>query len=237
MSTREHALGVVGAVPELGYLELHVAHGGLERPGAVAVAAVLPAVAALVAARAAHLLGLGVHQRVHHAAQHPARELARVAALLPKPRRLEGLVAAEAQYTLFLGHRLSFHSSPSLLQRRILGGVPSLSRKRRGGACPASYTTSLRATSGDPVYLKDAPLSKNSADRDEPMKASAAHRQRGPRPKQTLTHSARYLETPKQGKPIFVSSSKRRKQHRLTILLLIIVAIAVALVIRFIFFK
>ena len=144
--SREHALGVVGAVPELGYLELHVAHGGLERPGAVAVAAVLPAVAALVAARAAHLLGLGVHQRVHHAAQHPARELARVAALLPKPRRLEGLVAAEAQYTLFLGHRLSFHSSPSLLQRRILGGVPSLSRKGGGGAFPASYTTSLRAT-------------------------------------------------------------------------------------------
>ena len=143
---REHALGVVGAVPELGYLELHVAHGGLERPGAVAVAAVPPAVAALVAARAAHLLGLGVHQRVHHAAQHPARELARISALPPEPRRLEGLVAAEAQYTLFLGHRLSFHSSPSLLQRRILGGVPFLSRKGRGGACPASYTTSLRAT-------------------------------------------------------------------------------------------
>lgn len=54
---------------------------------------------------------------------------------------------------------------------------------------------------------------------------------------QTLTHSARYLETPKQGKSIFVSSSKRRKQHRLTILLLIIVVIAVALVIRFIVFK
>ena len=63
------------------------------------------------------------------------------------PRRLGGLVAAEAQCTLFLGHRLSFHSSPSLLQRRILGGVPSLSRKGGGGACPASYTTSLRATS------------------------------------------------------------------------------------------
>ena len=71
-----------------------------------------------------------------------------------KPRRLEGLVAAEAQYTLFLGHRLSFHSSPSLLQRRILGGVPSLSRKGGGGAFPASYTTSLRATrlrKGHPV--------------------------------------------------------------------------------------
>lgn len=54
--------------------------------------------------------------------------------------------------------------------------------------------------SGDPVYLKDAPLSKNSTASDEPMKASATHQQRGPRPKQTLTHSARYLETPKQGK-------------------------------------
>ena len=95
----------------------------------------------------------------------------------------------------------------------------------------------MGVASGDPVYLKDAPLSKNSAASDEPMKASAAHQQRGPRPKQTLTHSARYLETPKQGKSIFVSSSKRRKQHRLTILLLIIAAIAVALVIRFIFFK
>ena len=67
----------------------------------------------------------------------------------------------------------------------------------------------MGVASGDPVYLKDAPLSKNSAASDEPMKASATHQQRGPRPKQTLTHSARYLETPKQGKSIFVSSSKR----------------------------
>lgn len=95
----------------------------------------------------------------------------------------------------------------------------------------------MGVASGDPVYLKDAPLSKNSADHDGPMKESATQQQRGPRPKQTLTYSARYLETPKKGKSIFVSSSKRRKQHRLTILLLIIVAIAVALVIRFIFFK
>ena len=95
----------------------------------------------------------------------------------------------------------------------------------------------MGVASGDPVYMKDAPLSKNSAASDEPLKESAAHQQRGPRPKQTLTHSARYLETPKQGKSIFVSSSKRRKQHQLAILLLIIAAIAVALVIRFIFFK
>ena len=85
----------------------------------------------------------------------------------------------------------------------------------------------MGVASGDPVYLKDAPLSKNSAASDEPMKASDTHQQRGPRPKQTLTHSARYLETPKQGKSIFVSSSKRRKQHRLTILLLIIVMLPI----------
>lgn len=95
----------------------------------------------------------------------------------------------------------------------------------------------MGVASGDPVYLKDAPLSKNSADKDEPMRESVTHQQRGPRPKQTLTHSARYLETPKKGKSIFVSSSKRRKQHRLTILLLIITVIAIAVVIRFIVFK
>lgn len=95
----------------------------------------------------------------------------------------------------------------------------------------------MGVASGDPVYLKDAPLSKNSADHDGPMKESATQQQRGPRPKQTLTYSARYLETPKKGKSIFVSSSKRRKQHRLTILLLIITVIAIAFVIRFVIFK
>ena len=95
----------------------------------------------------------------------------------------------------------------------------------------------MGVASGDPVYLKDAPLSKNSSFNDEPANAPATPQQRGPRPKQTLTHSARYLETPKQGKSIFVSSSQRRKKHRLTILLLIIAVIAVALVIRFVVFK
>lgn len=95
----------------------------------------------------------------------------------------------------------------------------------------------MGVASSDPVYLKDAPLSINSAINDDPTKTPKSRQQRGPRPKQTLTHSARYLETPKQGKTIFVSSSKRRKQHRLTILLLIIVVVAIALVIRFIVFK
>lgn len=95
----------------------------------------------------------------------------------------------------------------------------------------------MGVASSDPVYLKDAPLSKNSAIIDEPTKTPITRQQRGPRPKQTLTHSARYLETPKQGKSIFVSSSKRRKQHRLQLLLLIIVVIAVALLIRFFVFK
>lgn len=46
----------------------------------------------------------------------------------------------------------------------------------------------MGVASGDPVYLKDAPLSKNSAASDEPLKASAAHQQRGSRPKQTITN-------------------------------------------------
>ena len=37
----------------------------------------------------------------------------------------------------------------------------------------------MGVASGDPVYLKDAPLSKNSVASDEPMKASAVHQQRG----------------------------------------------------------
>ena len=95
----------------------------------------------------------------------------------------------------------------------------------------------MGVASGDPVYLKDAPLSKNSAINAEPTNAPAAREHRGPRPKQTLTHSARYLETPKQGKAIFISSSRRRKQHRLQLALLIIAAIAIALIIRLIIFK
>ena len=95
----------------------------------------------------------------------------------------------------------------------------------------------MGVASGDPIYLKDAPLSKNSAANDESENNPTNREQRGPRPKQTLTHSARYLETPKQGKSIFVSSSKRRKQHRLQLALLIIAIVAIAMVIRFIFFK
>ena len=95
----------------------------------------------------------------------------------------------------------------------------------------------MGVASGDPIYLKEAPLSKNSAVNDESENNPTTREQRGPRPKQTLMHSARYLETPKQGKAIFVSSSRRRKQHRLQLALLIIAAVAIALIIRYIFFK
>lgn len=95
----------------------------------------------------------------------------------------------------------------------------------------------MGVASGDPVYLTDAPLSKNSETNDEPTNAHVARGHRGPRPNQTLTHSAWYLETPKQGKAIFVSSSRRRKQHRLQLALLIIAVVAIALIIRFIIFK
>lgn len=94
----------------------------------------------------------------------------------------------------------------------------------------------MGVASGDPVYLKDAPLSQNSptATDQAPVPLNRAHR--GPRPKQTLAHSARYLETPKQGKSIFVSNNKRRKQHRIKVALVIIAIIAIAIVVRFVIF-
>lgn len=95
----------------------------------------------------------------------------------------------------------------------------------------------MGVASSDPVYLKDAPLSKNSACSQEQTQTPVKQQQRGPRPKQTLTHSARYLETPKQGKSIFISSSRRRKQHRLQIALLIIAIVGIAMVIHFVYFK
>ena len=95
----------------------------------------------------------------------------------------------------------------------------------------------MGVASSDPVYLKDAPLSKNSACSQEQTQTPTKQHRRGPRPKQTLTHSARYLETPKQGKSIFTSSNRRRKQHRLQIALLIIAIVAIVLVIHFVFFK
>ncbi len=57
----------------------------------------------------------------------------------------------------------------------------------------------MGVASSDPVYLKDAPLSKNSTCSQEQTQTPVKQQQRGPRPKQTLTHSARYLETPKAG--------------------------------------
>lgn len=95
----------------------------------------------------------------------------------------------------------------------------------------------MGVASSDPVYLTDAPLSKNSACSQEQTQTPAQQHRRGPRPKQTLTHSARYLETPKQGKSIFTSSNRRRKQHRLQIALLINASVAIALVVYFVFFK
>ena len=131
-----------------------------------------------------------------------------------------------------------FHR-PHISQEPIIDPEPEYVTKNRCQTLEDAQTgrKHMGVASGDPVYLKDAPLSKNSAINAEPTNAPAAREHRGPRPKQTLTHSARYLETPKQGKAIFISSSRRRKQHRLQLALLIIAAIAIALIIRLIIFK
>lgn len=159
---------------------------------------------------------------------------------------LKGIMDDQNQNNMFMptqGEKSSpqptrFHR-PHISQEPINDPEPEYVTRNRYQTLEDTQTgrKHMGIASGDPVYLKDAPLSKNSAINAESTNASAAREQRGPRPKQTLTHSARYLETPKQGKSIFVSSSKRRKQHRLQLALLIIAVVAIALVIRFIFFK
>lgn len=67
--------------------------GVAERP--VAVAAVLPGLAPLAPRRAAGVLRVGVHHRVHHRLQHPAAELTQVGALVEHRHRLSPLLDGE----------------------------------------------------------------------------------------------------------------------------------------------
>lgn len=82
----------------------------------------------------------------------------------------------------------------------------------------------MGVATSDPDYLAEAPLSRTSS-QAEPIK------QRGPRPKQTLTNSARYLQTPKPGKSIFISSTERRRRATRKLILLALIAIALAAII------
>lgn len=70
----------------------------------------------------------------------------------------------------------------------------------------------MGVATSDPTYLAEAPLSKLPKDGNQPKPADRGA-ERGPRAKQTLTHSARYLQTPKPGRSIFMSRQMRRKQQ------------------------
>lgn len=90
----------------------------------------------------------------------------------------------------------------------------------------------MGVATSDPTYLAEAPLSKHGSEAT-PAPQPIDRANRGPRPKQTLTHSARYLQTPKPGRSIFISSQAKRKRsiRRATAagLILIVVVVVVLL--------
>ena len=91
----------------------------------------------------------------------------------------------------------------------------------------------MGVATSDPTYLADAPLSKQAEGKLSMTEQAVDRANRGPRPKQTLTHSARYLQTPKPGRSIFISSQAKRKKtiRRLTAIGIIIIAIVVVVLI------
>ena len=126
------------------------------------------------------------------------------------------------------------HVSPHITQAPIDDVEPPYVTRER-------YQTLEEAQAGrkhmgvatsDPNYLADAPLSKPGTDNGKSQEAARSS-VRGPRAKQTLTHSARYLQTPKPGRSIFMSREMRRKQQTKRLAIALVVLIAVVLIVCF----
>lgn len=81
---------------------------------------------------------------------------------------------------------------PHISQEPINDAEPEYVTRNRYQTLEESHSARrhMGVASSDPVYLKDAPLSKNSACSQEQTQTPTKQHRRGPRPKQTLTHSA-----------------------------------------------
>lgn len=95
----------------------------------------------------------------------------------------------------------------------------------------------MGVATSDPEYLADAPLSKPTT-QDIPANPTINRTgERGPRGKQTLTHSARYLQTPKPGRSIFMSKQMRRKQQTKRAFIALAVLLVIVLIVCFFILK
>lgn len=130
------------------------------------------------------------------------------------------------------------HVNPHITQAPIDDVEPSYVTRER-------YQTLEEAQAGrkhmgvatsDPNYLADAPLSKLTTDHEQPQEGER-NTGRGPRGKQTLTHSARYLQTPKPGRSIFMSREMRRKQQTKRLAIALILLIVLVLIVCFFILK
>lgn len=90
----------------------------------------------------------------------------------------------------------------------------------------------MGVATSDPTYLAEAPLSKADPHAEAPTPQPIDRANRGPRPKQQLTHSARYLQTPKPGRSIFISSQAKRKRtiRRATVAGIILIVVVLVVV-------
>ena len=94
----------------------------------------------------------------------------------------------------------------------------------------------MGVATSDPTYLADAPLSRLKPGADQP-RAPERVAERGPRAKQTLTHSSRYLQTPKPGRSIFISREVRRKQRTRKAIWVLVALIVIVLIVCFFVLK
>lgn len=85
----------------------------------------------------------------------------------------------------------------------------------------------MGTATSDPEYLPSVPNGNDAMGPAHPLSPSNGRRQ--------ITHSARYLQTPKPGKSIFTSQAERaRKRNHHLILALVVLVIVVAVVAFFI---
>lgn len=96
---------------------------------------------------------------------------------------------------------------------------------RVGAEQPGGTRRHMGVATSDPTYLP--PTQAAAAQPSQPLRTvnAPAHPRSG---KQQLTHSSRYLETPKSGRSIFTSQRERQKKRNRAIAAAIIMVVALA---------
>lgn len=110
---------------------------------------------------------------------------------------------------------------PSYVTRNEYQTLEQLNERRRH----------MGVATNDPDYLSEAPLSQKQREHER------AQQHKGQRAQQVLTNSARYLQTPKPGRSIFISTQVKRKRQRRHLFMVLFALIFIALITCVLLFK